>query len=338
MSDQVPVVRYARRLSPQDVGSRVVVRRTLPEGGLGDVLGELVAWRADALSVRVRSGELVEVPLASVVAGKPVPPAPRRRRPAEPANAPVGVRELERIAALGWLPLESASLGGWTLRASEGFTGRANSILPLGDPGQPLEEALAGVQRWYAARGLRARFQLPLPDQEQLDAELERRGWHAYNRTLVMTAAIHPVLDGAVAGGGGEEAEAPAVEVSETLDADWLAAYHYRGSGLPAVAPRLLTSAAVQGFAAVRTGGAVLAIGRGALAEGWLGITGMEVAPTARRRGLGSRVVRGLCSWARDRGASRVYLQVAEENAPAQALYASLGFAPHHWYRYRQQP
>jgi len=333
MSDPVPVVRYARRLSPGDVGSRVVVRRTLPEGGLGDVLGELVAWREDVLAVRVRGGALVEVPLATVVAGKPVPPAPRRR-------GPTGALELERVAALGWRPLESASLGGWTLRASEGFTGRGNSVLPLGEPGLPLDEALDTVREWYAARGLPALFQLPLPASQALDAALDRRGWTAFNHTLVKTAAARSVLDrpdGTDSAGSAGPGDLR-VGVSERLDADWLAAYHYRGSELPAVAPRLLTSAAVQGFAAVRQGGRMLAIGRGALGEGWLGITGMEVVPGARRRGLGSRVVRELCAWALERGAGQVYLQVAEDNAPARALYETLGFAVHHAYHYRRQP
>ena len=53
--------------------------------------------------------------------------------------------DLQRLSALSWRPLETARLGGWRLRAGAGFTGRANSVLPLGDPGLPLDEAIAHV-------------------------------------------------------------------------------------------------------------------------------------------------------------------------------------------------
>ena len=67
------------RLGPDDVGTRVVVRRRLPEGQYGDVLGELVSWSEEVV-VRDRHGALVRFPLADVVLGKQVPPAPERRR------------------------------------------------------------------------------------------------------------------------------------------------------------------------------------------------------------------------------------------------------------------
>lgn len=74
-------------LGPGLIGQRVVVRRMVrgeegPSGGpaLTDVLGILEAWDEVDLSVRRADGQLVRVPLADVVAGKPVPPrrAPRR--------------------------------------------------------------------------------------------------------------------------------------------------------------------------------------------------------------------------------------------------------------------
>ena len=64
-------------MGPGDSGVRVSLRRTLPEGGYGDVLGELVSWTA-VVVVETRHG-LVEVPAETVVAAKKVPPAPERR-------------------------------------------------------------------------------------------------------------------------------------------------------------------------------------------------------------------------------------------------------------------
>ena len=70
-------MKYVRDVGPGDSGVRVSLRRTLPEGGYGDVLGELVSWH-DVVVVETRHGT-VEVPADTVVAAKRVPPAPARR-------------------------------------------------------------------------------------------------------------------------------------------------------------------------------------------------------------------------------------------------------------------
>ena len=78
-TDEPPGARYALSLGAADVGSRVVLRRRLPEGGLGDLLGELVRWDDTSVVVRGRDGVERETPRTDVVAAKTVPPAPERR-------------------------------------------------------------------------------------------------------------------------------------------------------------------------------------------------------------------------------------------------------------------
>lgn len=65
------------------VGVRVVVRRRLAEGGLSDVLGDLLATGPEGVHVRTRRGE-VAVAAADIVIGRivPPPPPPRPRRTA----------------------------------------------------------------------------------------------------------------------------------------------------------------------------------------------------------------------------------------------------------------
>ena len=73
-------VRYVRDVGPGDSGVRVSLRRTLPEGGYGDVLGDLLSWDDALVRVRRRDGSVVEVEPGTVVAAKRVPPPPERRR------------------------------------------------------------------------------------------------------------------------------------------------------------------------------------------------------------------------------------------------------------------
>jgi ribosomal protein S18 acetylase RimI-like enzyme len=82
----------------------------------------------------------------------------------------------------------------------------------------------------------------------------------------------------------------------------------------------------------------VLAIGRASLDQGWVGVTAVEVDPEHRRRGLAVHVMRGLLGWAGEAGVADAYLQVADENAPALALYGRIGFGLHHRYHYRLVP
>lgn len=53
----------------------------------------------------------------------------------------------------------------------------------------------------------------------------------------------------------------------------------------------------------------------------------LAVCPQARRRGLGGRLVGEGAVEAAARGAVRLFLEVAADNAPARALYARAGFA-----------
>ena len=72
------MVRYTRDVGPGDSGVRVSLRRALPEGGYGDVLGQLLSW-TEIVRIERRDGVVVEVPSETVVAAKRVPPAPERR-------------------------------------------------------------------------------------------------------------------------------------------------------------------------------------------------------------------------------------------------------------------
>ena len=241
-------------------------------------------------------------------------------------RSPLGVEDLERVAARGWRALEEDTLGDWLLRAGGGFTGRANSVLVVGDPGRPLAAAVDLVSRWYAERGLRPCAQLPGRQSRAADAAFAAAGWTRDEDVLVLTAPIGP-----------RQPVAVPVELATAPDEAWLTGYRYRGAALPPVAIAVLTNAEDVVFASVRPGGGpTAAVARGVLTDGWLGVTAVTVAEEHRRRGLATAVMAALQDWAADRGAHSVYLQVVAGNAPARALYRRAGFIEHHRYHYRR--
>jgi len=76
--------RFEVRLTGADVGSRVVIRWRRPGAGgeeIADVLGVLEAVGAASFTVRKASGDIVTIPRERALAGKTVPPAPRRGQP-----------------------------------------------------------------------------------------------------------------------------------------------------------------------------------------------------------------------------------------------------------------
>lgn len=251
----------------------------------------------------------------------------------------ISIPDLEQRAALGWRAPEQERLGGWLLRAADGFTGRANSALATGHPGCPPDQAARAVQEWYQARGLPAMIAIPYPvgrpQAVPLDGFLAGLGWGVRAGTAtVMTAPTGQVAGVArtvLAGGDSQMDPEPSEE--------WLALYHYRGQpSLPPIARQVLTSAPWQAFASIRDGGQTIAIGRVAAAADWAGLTAIEVAPRYRRRGLATVVTAALAAQAARRGAEHVYLQVEDDNEPARMLYRRIGFAAHHDYHYRIAP
>ncbi|GHD90482.1 GNAT family N-acetyltransferase [Streptomyces naganishii] len=348
------------RITAADVGKRVSVRRLGEPGAAGekftDTVGVLTSWNDGVLLITRKSGETVRIAESSLVAGKVVPArhpatAPQGGAPRHVTTAPARRRgpaatyaELARVAARAWRPVESERLGEWELRAASGFTRRANSVLPLGDPGLPLDEALAAVRRWYGERGLPAYVQTATGaegTQETLCAELERRGWVREVTAELWTGALAPVADLAGGSGGPEGPGDPAegaVVLSRTADEAWLA--RYRRKGLSEVALEVLGSGPSVWFATVpgEGGDAPAAIGRCVVDGRWASFAAVEVDPARRRRGLATAVMAALARQALAEGASAAWLQVETDNAGARALYARMGFSAHHAYHHYRAP
>lgn len=316
-------------LEPGWQGRRIVVRRVVADGSNGpvyvDVLGDLVALDPAEIAVETRRGRVV-VPRAEIATARLVVPST------------AAVLALETTAARGWRPAEvETSADGWLLRADRGWTGRANSALALRTVRRPLGAVLSDVERWYVARDLPPRIQVPQPAASALGQALGQLGWRAADHTDVLVTRLDllaSACDRMDAGPDGVE-----VQLDDRPGDGWLAGYHYRGRGpLPPGAAALLSRHDRVVFAQVRRDGRTVAVGRGAVDDGWLGITAIDVAAEHRRDGLGTAVTASLGRWAADIGATRAYLQTDETNGPAHALFERLGFYRHHSYHYRSAP
>ncbi len=299
------------------LGSRVVLRYRLPAGSthpMTDVIGRLVTL--DPLTVRDSHGHVISVEASRVVALKAL--AARPIRTSE-------IRALEYAAADGWPGLEREWIDGWLLRFGRGFTGRANSAVPLNESASPA--ALERIAAWFAERGQTTRLLIP----DRLGSVPP--GWRTWDEVLVLAADIETL----------SLPSGPSIVRVDVLPSPaWLALYRYRGSVPPPAAVDLLSAVhdGVIGFGSIGDpAGEALAIARAAVTNApdgrrWIGLTAVEVAEKHRRRGVGTLICADLVRWGSDRGATHAYLQVAADNEPAIAMYRALGFVEHHRYRY----
>ena len=81
------------------------------------------------------------------------------------------------------------------------------------------------------------------------------------------------------------------------------------------------------------------AVGRAAVTSApdgtrWAGLSAVHVVEKHRREGHARTLCEALLGWAAGRGATRGYVQVLADNAPAIALYESMGFGTQHRVRY----
>lgn len=315
-------------IKPTDVGKRVSVRCLSGVGTAGekftDTVGVLTSWTSGVLLITRRTGECVRITESSLIAGKVVPAAPARRR-----GPAASFDELARVMARSWEPAEREPLGEWLLRASAGFTRRANSVLPLGDPGRPLDEALTYVRDWYAERELPAYLQIATGaagTQELLGAELERRGWVCEVSAQVWVGALAPV--------GDLDVDTDRVRLARSYDEGWLRRCQRVGTSGPQVA-KVLGSGPSTWFASVAGPDEVpAAIGRCVVDGRWAAFTAVEVDPERQRQGLATSVMAALARQALDEGASAAWLQVEDDNTAARTLYERMGFAVHHSYHH----
>lgn len=327
------------------IGQRIVVRYRLHDGTQNDAVGELTAVD-DALHVIARSGP-VHVPLGDVVAGKVVPPRPSRPGP---AHLVTSVTDLQRVLTWHWQAPEQEWAGGWLLRAAGGFTNRANSALPLGPPATALPEALDQVRAWYRARGLPPRLSVAgpaeggVPDDDGPANAVRHAaladGWEVLPGASALVMAARTADLRARIPCAGAPVDLPGglrLAAADTPDDAWLAGYR-SGDVLPPVAKALLLSSPEQVFVSLLEDDRTVGVARGSLGGGAAALTAVEVSPGRRRRGLGTMLLRTVVDWAARTGTAVVYLQVAEQNEVARAVYERAGFVVHHRYDYLRSP
>jgi ribosomal protein S18 acetylase RimI-like enzyme len=219
---------------------------------------------------------------------------------------------------------------GWAMGRSGGRTRQANCVNPMRGQRGNAVAAISRGETFYEACGQTPLFRVPTIADE-MGAELDRLGYGVEGQTITL---FNPL-------------EMPTTENAGTVllaapDEPWFAA-RARFSGdtaqNDAAYRKMVESIALRKmFAATHLGDRIASIAYGGVGDGLLVLESVATDAEFRGQGLARKTLQTLIAWSRSLGAQAACLQVEAENAPARALYASLGFGRRlYHYHYRRR-
>jgi len=238
---------------------------------------------------------------------------------------------VERAGRAAWPAPRKLWLGDRQLHLSDDPSRRANSANPLRpDPRAP-EAFVRACEALYRRHRRPAIFRLPSLIDPAIDERLAALGYGSEGESLVLYGAVDAIA----------APDAP-VQLFTRPIADWFAAMaalqgHGRrhGRSYRRIVGGLVVPAA---FALLSEGGAPAALAYGALPDRLVCCESVVVDPGRRRRGHARQVLSRLAAWAGELGAEGMCLEVVADNAPALALYDTIGLGELYRYHYRRQP
>ncbi len=250
-----------------------------------------------------------------------------------PGSVLAMVRRYEAAGFRAWPAAAVHYDGTWLVRLTAGHPAkRLNSVNPL-DPGDTDQVAVRIVRasRRFDAYGRPLTFRMSPLSGQVLSKHLDEAGWNRFDESLVMRLPL------AEAELGEAMDQIPLKDISRFIGA----LLKTRGSdaslrpGLSEVIGAIQPEA---GLFALEDGSEPLAtlicVHDGDLA----GLFEVATEKSVRNKGHGRNLILSALKWARLRGAREAWLQVEAGNAPALALYRSLGFEEVYRYHYRRPP
>lgn len=254
---------------------------------------------------------------------------------------------LERLALNTHPPLKTQVFDGWTAGFTEGYTGRANSVLPLETGTLPLETKIHSFEEMYAKQHLPCRFKMTSAAPQGLQDLLENKGYEMQNKTDV----LHTQSDNLMFLERLESVEEPeeiGVIITSNPDNLWLSSFFEfekidnekyqqiakkqfkivdKNQNLSALYCRLLHSGKDVGVASA------------VIQNGVLFLLNVVISQEFRGKGFGKILIKEILENACILGAKKLYLQVVQSNSVAQSLYKSFGFEYlySYWYMEKSQ-
>ncbi|MBN1267238.1 MAG: GNAT family N-acetyltransferase [Anaerolineales bacterium] len=243
------------------------------------------------------------------------------------------IAAIEELSLNAWPSYQTLLYDGWIIRFANGYTKRANSVIPLYPSSIVLDEKLAFCENIYQRQKLDVVFKLtPAVCPGNLDDYLSARGYRKDSPTSVQVLDLETT----------KVELAHEADLLENLSDEWLDAFCQMSAvGEPrreTIRHILLNIVPQHCFVSLKLGDNFVACGLGVLQMGYVGLFDIVTDEPFRSRGYGRQVVESILLWGKQNGARRSYLQVMLNNSAALHLYSQVGYVEKYQYWYRIKP
>lgn len=236
------------------------------------------------------------------------------------------IQALYAVLDATWPAAHTTELGPWTIREGQGGGQRVSATTarqPVESVALPAE--IARAEAVMDKLGQPRLFMIREGD-DTLDAALEERGYAVHDPVNAYLAPVAPLAAERPPRVTALLAWEPLAIMLDIWEAGGIgpariAIMHRAPDPKTGLIGRLNDHPAAAGFCAIHDGIAM--------------IHALEVLPHQRNQKMGRYAVHELAHWAAENGASHISLMVTEANAPACALYTSLGMSIVGKYHYR---
>jgi ribosomal protein S18 acetylase RimI-like enzyme len=241
------------------------------------------------------------------------------------------IRKLEEISMNSWPSLKNEVYDGWVLRYSNGYTKRANSVIPLYKSSLPIIEKIEMCREKYYSMNLPFIFKITELNKDIEDV-LDNYKFETIDISIVKTININNI----------QNKIDKNIFMSNKLNDEWTNAY-FQFSNLQEKEKQLTSIEMLHRIpgslitSLMKMNQKVLGVGLGIINSNYLGLFDIIVDEKYRRNGYGKDIVLSLLAEAKCRKINTAYLQVIENNVIANSLYEKIGFKDVYRYWYRKE-
>lgn len=238
----------------------------------------------------------------------------------------------QEISANAWPALNFIFLNGWVVRLGDGYTRRANSVMPINYTGENVESDILTVEELYSLFNLPVVFQIPdYSAPTNLKKLLLERNYEEFDESLLMAEEISKLNPIEI-----NDSFSYSLEIGSSEE--WFSEFQKltgRSDEAKIKNQKIIGRIPFpKAFLFARDGEEIIGLCLAVLEREYVGVYDMIVSSDYRRQGIGQSILAHLVEWGKKNGATTCYLQVQGDNAGAISLYKKIGLRDRYHYRY----
>ena len=239
----------------------------------------------------------------------------------------------EELTMNAWPSIQTMVFDGWILRMANGYTKRANSIIPLYTFDNDIHGKIKYSEGIFRKNNLPVIFKIiGCNEHNEIDQTLEKMGYEHIDLTSVQ---ICNKIINAENGYNG-------IFIDKEFSNEWINCFYDCNEiidlNIQGTIKAILDNIKNDLITVYKKeNNKFIGCGYGAIEKGYIGLFDIIVKNEFRGNGYGTKIVQTILSKANEQGIEKAYLSVVDNNVVAKKLYKKLGFNEIYKYWYRKK-